>query len=457
MLNNPLAKALALATIITPATVLAETATIDLLIVHTKGVTDLYNGDPSSRFNHLVETTNQIYADSGVDLQLNIAHTVEVNYSESTNSQNALNDITNGNGAFSTIAGLREVHEADMVVLFRPYNDNHGSCGLAWVGGVNTNADFSAQHIKNYQYSHVAVNSCGDYVTAHELGHNLGLRHSRKQDGSGGTTAYALGHGVNGKFTTVMAYQSEFNVDYWTGKVYKFSNPDITCKGLPCGVDRNQSQGADARFALNITGPQVANYFGDPNATVTSELQIAYNQMLDAQTDYNDAIAALAASDTAYDTKKAAEKAAKDAIKPLKKTAKDTAKAYAKLLKDQAKASKKATQAQAKAATQLDKYNNASSDKAANTAYGKYETYTNDYNTYTAQANSLLSQAQSMEPDVTAATAALTEATTDYETAKQATADEKDQNKLLKKDVSNKKKIFTTLEKQYNKLLKSWS
>lgn len=447
----------ALAMLIPFSTQAQAQATIDLLIVYTNGTNDLYAGDPMTRFNHLVQTANQIYADSGVDLELNIKHTVQVNYTDTNNAETALNDITNSSGAFSTIAGLREVHEADMVILFRPYHANHGSCGIAWIGGMGTNGDFSASYIKNYQYSHVAVNSCGDYVTAHELGHNMGLRHSRKQDGSGGTTAYALGHGVNNQFTTIMAYQSEFNVDYWAGKVYKFSNPDLTCMGLPCGVDRNQSQGADARFALNITGPQIANFLGDPNATVTSELQIAYTQMNDAEVDYNTAIQAKLDSDTAYITKKAAEKAAKDAIKNLKKAAKDITKTYSRTLKDHTKTVKKATAYFNKAAAQQAKANSTSNARTKATAEARYADFMALYNDYTAQAEALLTSATSQEPGVTTATDALNDAIADYEAKKLATKAEKDQNKLLKKDESNKKKIWLTLSKQYNNLLRSWS
>lgn len=242
-------------------------ATIDVMVVYTPGVANAYNGDPSTRINQLFSLSNQIYLDSGVDAELRLVKTLPVDYTDDNSNDTALNDITYGLGNFVNVAALRQEYKADVVVLYRPYKSIQGSCGVAWVNGVNTGGNFSSPGIKNFMYADLPINTCGDYVTAHELGHTMGLRHSRKQDGTGGTLPYALGYGVDGQFVTIMAYQSSFNVDYWTGKVYKFSNPALLCKNLPCGVDRSDSQnGADAHYALNITAPQIANFFGASSA-----------------------------------------------------------------------------------------------------------------------------------------------------------------------------------------------
>ncbi|MGB2105195.1 MAG: reprolysin-like metallopeptidase, partial [Glaciecola sp.] len=203
-------------------------AEIDVLILYTPDVDTLYSGDPLTRINHLVAVTNQIYVDSGVQIHLNAVAVDLVNYTENVFSDAALRDMTYQQKAFENVSIRRYEVGADMVILLRPYVDGDDACGIAWANGSNG----SVKNSKRLMFSHTSID-CGDYVMAHELGHNMGLMHSRRQNGSGATFPFALGHGVDNEFTTVMAYQGVFSAS----KTYKFSNSSLDCAGFPCGID----------------------------------------------------------------------------------------------------------------------------------------------------------------------------------------------------------------------------
>lgn len=213
----------------------AQNAQLDILVLYTQGVENRYSGQHLTRINHLLEVSNQVFVDSDVKIELSLAHAAKVDYTDSNSADTALRAMTYAQGAFANVHSLRQQHNADMVLLYRPYDAvAHGSCGLAWLGGMNTKGNMS--NSSPLMFSHVGIDACPDFVTVHELGHNLGLRHSRLQDKTGGTFPYALGHGVTGKFVDIMAYASAFKLPSATMNAYKFSNPLKTCQGLPCGV-----------------------------------------------------------------------------------------------------------------------------------------------------------------------------------------------------------------------------
>lgn len=431
----------------------AEKAIIDILVVYTQSTADTYDGDPSTRFNHLIRTSNQIYQDSGVNIELRVAHAVKIDYSETNSAEIALRDMTfKRHRAFDDIAHLRQSHHADMVVLFRPFVQSHQTCGLAWIAGAGSNGDFSDPAIKDYQYSHIAVNGCGDYVTAHELGHNLGLRHSHRQDGAGGTTPYALGHGVTGSFTTIMAYQSAFDVDYWSGKIYKFSNPALRCKGQPCGIDRNQKDGADASYVLNITGPQVAKLMDDRGTKLTLELQAIYDQIQTAnatyqlaQDDYLDSVAQLAENRRTLHS-------AQEALRISKHSAQLSADTTANAVQQYSKYAGLAATAQGNAKQNHVLHHKAKRQSDREEAQRKYRRFTKEYERYTALANYFFDVANRLQPTLQQELNKLTLASSHFDAASRRLTAELALNDRLQQESNAAKHALITLQKQYKKL-----
>ncbi len=228
---------------------------ITLLALYTSGVEAQFV-DPDLRIQHLVSVANDVLSQSGVALRFVLDHVEWVDYPDQHPVTQALDDLTFGTHAsVAHVAALRDQTAADLVVLVRPYA-NDGYCGYAWIGGYQTDGDFSNQAEADFGYS-VAAGNCSDYTLLHELGHNLGLAHSRREDPAGGTFGYALGYGMDSSFTTVMASPDEFGAP----QLPRLSSPLLDCNGEPCGVDHaNADSGADAVRTLNITKTQVAAY-----------------------------------------------------------------------------------------------------------------------------------------------------------------------------------------------------
>lgn len=231
------------------------TAVIDVLAVVANGADALY-ADPLVRVRHLINVSNDILSTSGTRIELRLAHVTRAAYPDGIGVSAALDDLTFGSHAsLAPIAALRDARAADMTVLFRPYA-NDGYCGFAWVGGQNTMGNFSNPREADFAYSVVSLN-CSDYVLLHELGHNMGLVHSRRENPAGGSYPYGAGYGVNGIFTTVMATPNAFNAP----QLPVLSSVSRTCSGYPCGVIYTDAvNGSDAARALEHVGAQIAAY-----------------------------------------------------------------------------------------------------------------------------------------------------------------------------------------------------
>lgn len=236
-----------------------EDSVIDLLAVYAGDATEVYGEQAQTRLNQLLAVANKIYRDSQVAIRLRVAETLATDYRPGESLLTDLKHITyKSDPAFDEVDKHRNASGADMVVLFRTGMGDGSLCGLANLVGKGTRGDLSADYQRKLAYSVINMNCLDDSALAHELGHNMGLVHSKLEDPSGGTFAYSAGYGVDTQFVSVMAYSGDYQTD---NKVFRFSNPEAFCGPFFCGVEEsNTVDGANAVKTLNLVRHQIADY-----------------------------------------------------------------------------------------------------------------------------------------------------------------------------------------------------
>ena len=236
--------------------------TIDVAVVYTPAARDAAGSTAAieAEIDLMVAETNQAYETSGVHHRVALVGRSEVPYSEAGDRRDLYRLEDPSDGYMDEVHAMRDRTGADLVHLVFKYQD-HPFGGIASLSGA---FGLTCQH-------------CGGLTFAHELGHNMGLRHDRYQvqENEGGVTAHPAFGYVNqrafepgavpsSRWHTLMSYPAQCDdANLFCSPVLGFSNPRLQIDGDPFGIPYGTAGSgvtgpADAVAVLNATGPAVA-------------------------------------------------------------------------------------------------------------------------------------------------------------------------------------------------------
>ena len=251
-----------------------EGVTIDVAVVYTPAAREAAGGTAAieALIDLWVAETNGAYDASGVRHRLTLAAREEVNYVETGDSLVDLERLSEpSDGHLDSVHDLRDRVGADLVHLIVSESD---------VGGRGQRPGAFSFCIVTYPDG-----SC----FAHELGHNMALRHDRyeqsfEREWGGGVLTpdpaygyvnqrtFRAGASESSRWRTIMAYNTQCDdADFRCNQLLRFSNPRQQYDGDLLGVpqepaNRGVDGPADAVAVLNATGPAVALWHDRPGA-----------------------------------------------------------------------------------------------------------------------------------------------------------------------------------------------
>ena len=239
--------------------------TIDVAVFYTPAAREEAGGtaEIEAVIDLMVAETNEAYEASDVRHRLALVARSEVPYTEAGDFRDIRRFAGASDGYMDEVHAMRDRTGADLVHLVFKH-EGHPFAGVAYFGRA---FGLTCQH-------------CGGDTFAHELGHNMGLRHDRyaqlySERGRGSVMldpafgyvnqqALAPGAARSRRWRTIMAYAAQCSdASIGCPKALRFSNPRLHYNGDPLGVPFGTGGSgvtgpADAAGVLDATGPAVA-------------------------------------------------------------------------------------------------------------------------------------------------------------------------------------------------------
>ena len=242
--------------------------TIDVAVVYTPAAREAAGGAAAitAEIDLMIAETNEAYAASGVHQRLALVGRSEVRYTETSGFADLDRLRDPDDGHLDEAHALRERTGADLLHLIVDH-PAYGVCGIAALPGAVG----------------ITLRDCGGITFAHELGHNMGLRHDRfrVEVYEGSVSSHPAYGYVNqemfeagapqfSRWRTIMAYRAHCGLaDARCTQVPRFSNPQQHYNGDPLGIPFGEGSGvsgpADAAAVLNATGPAAAAWRDRPS------------------------------------------------------------------------------------------------------------------------------------------------------------------------------------------------
>ncbi len=242
------------AALMDPPVVAGDYNTIDVMVMYTTAARVGAGSVAAiqSQIDLAVEEANTCYENSGINARLNLVYRGEIAYTETGNASTDLSRLAaTADGYLDGVHALRNQYGADVVCLLTETMASYAGLGYVMSPPSSGFASYAFSVVRRPY-------AVGQFVFAHEVGHNMGCMHDRQNSTSAGSYSYSYGYRFYAggtQYRTVMAYAPGNRIPY-------FSSPLVSYLGAATGVAEGSASSADNVRSINFTAPVVANFRG---------------------------------------------------------------------------------------------------------------------------------------------------------------------------------------------------